>query len=110
MKRDTRILLLASASVAFSLACSSSAWAARCEDLRDLKLPDTVITSADMVAAGDFTGPDKVKQSDLPAFCRVIASVKAAPDSDIGVEIWLPGASWKGVFHGNGNGGFAGSL
>ena len=69
-----------------------------------------MITSAELVAAGTFTGPDKVKQSDLPAFCRVVASVKQAPDSDIGVEIWLPSGPWKGVFHGNGNGGFGGSL
>ena len=46
----------------------------------------------------------------MPAFCRVVASVKASPDSDIGVEIWLPSDQWKGVFHGNGNGGYAGSL
>ncbi|MBS0361715.1 MAG: tannase/feruloyl esterase family alpha/beta hydrolase, partial [Proteobacteria bacterium] len=48
--------------------------------------------------------------ADLPAFCRVTAHVRAAPDSDIGVEIWLPLAGWTGVFHGNGNGGFAGAL
>jgi hypothetical protein len=57
-----------------------------------------------------FIGPDKVAQADLPAFCRVIASVRQAPDSDIGVEIWLPSGPWNGVFHGNGNGGFGGSL
>ena len=30
--------------------------------------------------------------------------------SDIGVEVWLPVDQWKRVFHGNGNGGFGGSL
>ena len=110
MRKNTRILLLASATASFSLAFAAPSHAASCEDLLALKLPDTMITSAEFVPAGTFIGPDKVKQSDLPAFCRVVASVKQAPDSDIGVEIWLPSGPWKGVFHGNGNGGFGGSL
>lgn len=44
------------------------------------------------------------------SFCRVVAHVRSAPGSDIGVEIWLPVEGWAGVFHGNGNGGFAGIL
>jgi feruloyl esterase len=36
--------------------------------------------------------------------------VKPAPDSDIEIEMWLPKDGWKGVFHGNGNGGFGGTL
>ena len=44
----------------------------------------------------------------MPAFCRVVASVKGAPDSDIRIEIWLPKEGWTGVFHGNGNGGYGG--
>ncbi len=40
----------------------------------------------------------------------MVARVRSAPDSDIGVEIWLPVDGWAGVFHGNGNGGFAGTL
>jgi len=79
--------------------------AAKCEDLAGLKLADTTIKSAKAVPAGGFAG-----MKDLPPFCRVVASVKAAPDSDIGVEIWLPETGWSGVFHGNGNGGFAGLL
>ena len=39
-----------------------------------------------------------------------MAEVKDAPDSDIAVEIWLPSEHWARVFHGNGNGGFAGLL
>jgi hypothetical protein len=92
-----------------ALAAASPGWAARCEDLVGLKLPETTITSAESVAAGEFV-LGKTKQADLPAFCRVIASVKRARDSDIGVEIWLPKAGWSRVFHGNGNGGYAGAL
>ena len=36
--------------------------------------------------------------------------MKPAPDSDIEIEMWLPKDGWKGVFHGNGNGGFGGTL
>ncbi len=113
MKRDARTLqrlLLASVATVFPLALASQAQAASCEELLNLKLPDTEIKSAEPVAAGEFTTRDRVKRPDLPAFCRVVASVKAAPDSDIGVEIWLPNDQWKGVFHGNGSGGFGGSL
>ena len=46
----------------------------------------------------------------MPAFCRVVASVKGAPDSDIRIEAWLPDTGWTGVFHANGNGGYAGVL
>ena len=35
---------------------------------------------------------------------------EADHDSDVGVEIWLPVTHWKGIFHGDGNGGFGGSL
>src|SRR5579871_2777691 len=84
--------------------------AASCEDLLNLKLPNTVIKSAELVAPGEFNVPGRDKQADLPGFCRVVASVNPAPDSDIGVEIWMPTDQWKGVFHGNGNGGFGGAL
>jgi len=101
--------LLTSAVFSFGVA-SASAYAGVCEDLRTLKLPDTQIKSAELVPMGAFVGPGTMKHPDLPAFCRVIASVKADADSDIGVEIWLPAEHWAGVFHGNGNGGFGGSL
>jgi hypothetical protein len=105
-----RRILLASAAAGLTAAFSSSCWAASCEDLRNLKLPDTEIKSAELVAPGAFVGPGNVAQPDLPGFCRVVVSVKSAPDSDIGVEIWLPSNDWKHVFHGNGSGGFGGSL
>ena len=51
-----------------------------------------------------------MKHAGMPAFCRVLASVQRAPDSDIEIEMWLPKEGWKGVFHGNGNGGYGGTL
>jgi feruloyl esterase len=109
MRKDARLLSIF-AVVEFTLALASPVRAASCEDLVNLKLPNTEIKSAQRIDAGEFTLPGRGKQADFPAFCRVIASVKNSPDSDIGVEIWMPGDQWKGVFHGNGNGGYAGSL
>ena len=57
--RKNRRTLLASAAATFLLAFVSPSHAASCEDLANLKLPDTVIKSAEMIAAGTFVGPDK---------------------------------------------------
>lgn len=47
----------------------------------------------------------------LPAFCRLYLEDKPSPESDIKIEIWLPGESrWNGKYRGQGNGGFAGSI
>jgi hypothetical protein len=109
--RAFRMRLLVSTAVAFSAAVwSAPSWAAACEDLVNLKLADTTIKSAESIPAGDYTTSDKVTRKDMPAFCRVVASVSAAPDSDVGLEIWLPRESWKGVFHAIGNGGYSGVL
>ncbi|WP_296594871.1 tannase/feruloyl esterase family alpha/beta hydrolase [Phenylobacterium sp.] len=89
---------------------AAPAAAATCEALNDVRLPNTVIKSADVTPAGGFAGMGAVRTPDLPAFCRVVASVSTGPGSDVGVEIWLPLSSWQGVFHGNGNGGFGGVL
>ncbi len=93
-----------------SLSCLSSARAADCEGLKSAKIADTTVIGAEAVPAGDLTTADKVTRKALPAFCRVVASVKDAPDSDVRVELWMPDDGWKGVFHLNGNGGYAGVL
>ncbi|MFZ5793702.1 MAG: tannase/feruloyl esterase family alpha/beta hydrolase [Sphingomonas sp.] len=113
VRRLAWVLAALAASALPSLACAQGAPApaaeARCASLTGLRLPDTVIVSAAAVtdAAATFKAPSL---ADLPAFCRVVARVRSAPDSDIGVEIWLPLQDWVGIFHGNGNGGFAGTL
>ena len=48
--------------------------------------------------------------ADLPAFCRVAASIKPSSDSDIKIELWMPAAGWNGKFVVPGNGGFAGAI
>lgn len=89
---------------------TSSPQNAGCESLADLKLRNTTIVSATTVAQGAATFLTVPDVATLPAFCRVVAHVRSAPDSDIAVEVWLPISGWSGVFHGNGNGGFAGVL
>jgi len=90
-----------------------------CEQLAQLALPDTKITSAQTVAAGAFAPPanttpwlagDPNFYKGLPAFCRVTAVAKPAPDSDIKIEVWMPSSGWNGKFRGQGNGGFAGEI
>src|ERR1700742_5101452 len=87
------------------LSILSPARAADCDGLKSAKISDTTIISAEPVPAGDLTTADKVTRKDMPAFCRVVASVKDARDSDIRVELWMPNQGWEGVFHVNGNGG-----
>ena len=89
-----------------------------CESLAQLALPNTKITLAQTVAAGEFIQPPlpgpmqgiKVSYKDVPAFCRVMAEVSPTADSVIKLEVWLPAAGWNGKFQGQGNGGFAGYI
>jgi feruloyl esterase len=99
------------------LACLTAApvFAATCESLAALTLPDTTITMAQFVPAGAFKalgaaprGADPYKE--LPAFCRVAATLKPTSDSDIKVEVWLPATEWNGKFQAVGNGGWAGAI
>ncbi|MES1974734.1 MAG: tannase/feruloyl esterase family alpha/beta hydrolase [Pseudomonadota bacterium] len=112
-------LARAGAALAFALPSVAAAQApahlrdsaARCEALTGLRLGDTTISSTKIVPKGTAAAAlQNPIASDLPAFCRVVAHIRSAPDSDIGVEIWLPLDGWAGVFHGTGNGGFAGVL
>jgi hypothetical protein len=107
----TAAFFLALALPALAAAQAQEAGASRCESLASLRLADTTIASATIVPKGGAAAALKLPvDADLPAFCRVVVHVRSAPDSDIGVEIWLPVDGWAGIFHGNGNGGFAGTL
>jgi TonB family protein len=97
------------------IAGAHSAAAATCESLAALKLPDTTITLAQPVEAGAFVPPPAfgmpaASLKNLPAFCRVTATLKPAKDSEIKMEVWLPLAAWNGKYRGQGNGGFAGYI
>src|ERR1700679_2336287 len=105
-----RLTMMGTATALAMLTFLSPARAVDCNGLKSAKIADTTIISAEAVPAGDLTTVDKVTRKNMPAFCRVVASVKDAPDSDVRVELWMPNEGWKGVFHVNGNGGYAGIL
>ena len=75
-----------------------------CEELNRLALPGIVIRSATPVAAGMFT-PNGVPSRQVPAFCRVVATVLP----ELGFEVWLP-AQWNKKYMAAGNGGLAGAV
>jgi feruloyl esterase len=84
---------------------------ASCESLGSLSLPQAKITSAQSVAAGDFSPPSGEQSiHNLPAFCRVTATLAPSKDSDIRVEVWMPASEWNGKFQTVGNGGWSGAI
>ena len=94
---------------------AASAAGASCETLSALALPNTRITSAQAVPAGDFSQPAASEAPgqllrNLPAFCRVAATLTPSSDSDIKIEVWMPASNWNGKYQAVGNGGWAGAI
>ena len=87
---------------------------ASCGSVSMLALPNATITLAQAVEAGPFTPPDQANAAEtsraLPAFCRVAATLKPTPDSDIKIEVWMPASGWNGKLQAVGNGAFNGSI
>jgi feruloyl esterase len=82
-----------------------------CENLSKLASPTVTTTLAETISAGTFKPTDgKATIPDLPAFCRVAATLKPTPDSDILTEIWLPVSTSNGKFMAIGSGGWGGSI
>jgi tannase/feruloyl esterase len=98
------------AAFVFALFVVSPAAAATCESLISLKLPETTITAAQAIQAGTYTAPNGQVFRNMPAFCRVAATLTPTSDSDIEIEVWMPASTWNQKFEGVGNGGFAGSI
>ncbi len=48
--------------------------------------------------------------STLPAFCRVAATLKPSPSSDVRMEVWMPVAGWNGNFRGTSPNGLGGII
>lgn len=91
-----------------------------CDGLRSLSLPNTRITGVEAIPAGTWTPPgDRLPSStpkkiepleNLPAFCRVMATVTPVADSEIEIEVWLPVEGWNGKLQSIGNHYFAGGI
>ena len=101
-------LLIAIGWAAAIVGANSGRAADACASLKDLKIEGATITAAESVPAGSFTAGDSKSYANLPAFCRVTATLSPVHDSAIRVEMWLPQEGWKGVFEGTGTGGFGG--
>ncbi len=86
--------------------------AAACARLMSLSLPNTTVTSAQVVPAGQFKPPAGADSgfAGLPAFCRVALTIAPSHDSDIKSETWLPLSGWNGKFEEVGNGGWSGDI
>ncbi|WP_431267090.1 tannase/feruloyl esterase family alpha/beta hydrolase [Dankookia sp. P2] len=104
-------LLAGTALVAAGMALANPARAA-CTDFLGAAIPgDGTVTAAEAVPAGTYTAPDGTSWPNLPAFCRVAATLRPSPDSEIRIEVWLPeGSAWNGRFVGTGNGGYGGAI
>jgi feruloyl esterase len=111
------------AAAALLALCSAPAFAqnspapADCAALARATLTGGRILSAAPVAAGAMRiaasaiAPDLAQRvASMPAFCRVVAVATPTPDSQIGIEIWLPLQRWNGRLLGTGNGGGAGRI
>src|SRR5262249_32310307 len=106
--------------VLFSAAMSTAVAPIACGQLKSLSLSNTTITVADFVPAGPFRSPNLVPAGgqaateaaapQLPAHCRVAATLKPSADSSIDIEIWLPANNWNGKFQAVGNGNFGGVI
>ncbi|MBV9085583.1 MAG: tannase/feruloyl esterase family alpha/beta hydrolase [Acidobacteriaceae bacterium] len=87
--------------------------AATCDSLSSVNLPYTTVTLAHQLPAGGFTPPlgaPPQAARNLPAFCRVAATLKPTADSDIRIEVWMPASRWNGKFVAVGNGGWSGAI
>jgi feruloyl esterase len=88
-----------------------------CQSLQKLILESATVTLAELVQAGGFriaeaapAAQNAPRFADLPAFCRVAATLKPSADSDIKIEVWMPASGWNGKFEAVGNGGWAGTI
>jgi feruloyl esterase len=85
--------------------------AARCHAIANIQLDGVTITAAASMETGSFTPPEETSAVvDLPPFCRIAATLRPTPDSNIKIELWMPEKNWNGRFLGTGNGGGAGKI
>lgn len=113
MRRLLAILVVSATALILQAAADAQQ---SCDALSSLKLENTTITFAQVVAAGAFAlpggredFPNATGYKNIPAFCRVRADIHPSKDSDIKIEVWMP-AEWNGKYQGQGNGGFAGTI
>lgn len=110
MRNSVSSILLAGLAV-----CGAGhAFGASCASMVKLGLKRGTISSAETIAAGAFAPPQgrgpATSYKNLPAFCRIVATLNPVPESHIGIEVWLPITSWNRKLQSVGNGAWAGSI
>ena len=103
-----KIMATALSLAAFSLPAVAAA-ATTCGNLANLTLPNTTITTAQLVSAGPFTATNG-QTFTLPEFCRVAGYSAPSSNSNILFEVWIPYGSWNEKLEVVGGGGFAGTI
>jgi feruloyl esterase len=109
--------VLALLSLVLSSVCSGTP----CEELSSIPLSNGTVTSAAIVEAGKFVPPAPPqgvgafggappRVNDLPAFCRIAATLRPSTDSDIKAEFWMPVSGWNGRLQPTAAGVFLGML
>ncbi len=100
----------------FFLLAAAPAMGAPCESLATFSQPHVAVTLAQAVGAKQFTPPagrggrGADALANLPAFCRVAATLTPSSDSDIRIEVWLPAGGWNTKLQAVGNGAWAGTI
>jgi feruloyl esterase len=93
---------------------AAAAQQAPCEGLKSLSLKNVTITAAESVPAGPQRGGRGGgrggQATQLPAHCRVAATLTPSSGSHIEMELWMPAENWNGKFLAVGNGGWAGNI
>jgi feruloyl esterase len=103
--------------------------ATACGTLATFGLRSGTVTLAEVVPAGSFVPPATGRgrggapapYGDLPAFCRVAATLRPTSDSAINIEVWMPvnasakteataAAGWNGKLEALGGQGWAGAI
>jgi feruloyl esterase len=73
-------------------------------------VPGRVTLASANLGLGLDGGRKRPQFSELPGFCRVAATVKPTPSSDIRMEVWLPMSGWNGRFRGTVANGMGGNI
>lgn len=109
--RAARFLVRVTATTVMS-AAGMSVHAADCAALSRLSLPDVRVDSATLVPAGPYMDEDMdwLPAVEVPEHCRVRATIRPTPQSEIRFEVWMPASGWNGRLQGIGNGGYAGTI
>jgi hypothetical protein len=103
-----RLCLFAALFLALVPAARSAGVSTPCENLKELNLAHVAIIDAQVIESKAVGSVDTVP---LPAYCRVMATSRPTPDSEIRMEFAIPQAPpWNGKYLQLGNGGFAGVI